>query len=977
MAAASPTAETSEPTVATESLPQERSALQKVKDIADAAAATSASTASVSSPPHSGGDDDAPAACEALHAAEGFCEILHLSSDGRSMLSAGWDGKLASVNTAVKPPVRAFMVPIAGKGGMLTAAAVSPDAGWLALSQEYSNGFGVWVCPLDGKLAPCLERLKLVARFTLPVRHLVWHSSRPLLGIATDDGKLLMWDRDTGKRRDFHTGSSGGSVRCLAFDPRGELLAAALASGALVVFGLEGGEEKYRGSAWRKNVVPSERLRMVWRPDGSMLALPGTTAVRLVARGTYAQTEIILEGGHRYPTSAAAWSPDGSLLATASLEAVALWRPPFLLKVCRVAAAPHSLMWCGADTLAIGTVAGSWVHIAVDPSIDPLGSHEGPTTEATQESVEVKTMADGCAPSEEPLLSQVEEPVAVAALPLHQSAFQPGATIDLEPRRRYLAFNEHGALKLHLPDAGAAQRAQQAGRIEVEHSRLRFRSSLRQVKAPEGVVMGALGLGAFALATAPNPESGQAAKVIVHVAASTGKSSSETVLPTGEEVRSLAIGKTFVAALTSKSNLHVQSLSGEHLDMLALTGSPVSLVACGDLLLCISHSNFPEEPMAELSMQEKSAQERHLEYFLYGVTAKERLAEGQLPLSEAASLRWCGFSAEALPLALDSNGVLRALSHSGVVREWVSVAELPAAGQRLWPVRAEGSSLFCVELSKGAVEPRVGAVQKFLSVRYQRPKPAEDSTVKHSDSLYKGALTDFEVAAKVGDVEEALDVILRYFEVYGARLIMDAHSLSLGLGQDALAQRLESVLAAASGIPQEEEPVQEASEDATSGKDKRQEDEEMLETQQNTQMDQALQAAVEPPLEAPTSATQSLAPELPATSSAAAFSTPMKELSPDAAHRIADSRAKALERKAAVAAASMAEIDVSFHAASAPVAGAGLDPEVARRIAANRAQALERKAAATRAAEKRPRSPSSQTGASLQEAPSALRLRSF
>merc|ERR1719424_774237 len=275
------------------------------------------------------------------------------------------------MNTATEPASRTWMVSIAGKGGMLTACAVSADGGWLALAQEYSNGFGVWFCALDQKSGPALDKLKLVARFTLPVRHLSWHPCKNLLGIATDDGKLLTWDRESGKRCDFRTGSSGGSVRCLSFDPQGELLASALASGALVLFNVSGGEEKYRGSVWSKSTTASERLLMSWRPDGCVLALPGSNSVRLVARGNYAATDTLLEGGHKYPTTIATWSPDGTTLATASLEAVALWRPPFLFKVCSLTASPHSLAWGGCSHLAIGSVAGSWLSYIV-PTLQDL-----------------------------------------------------------------------------------------------------------------------------------------------------------------------------------------------------------------------------------------------------------------------------------------------------------------------------------------------------------------------------------------------------------------------------------------------------------------------------------------------------------------------------------------------------------------------------------------------------------------------------
>merc|ERR1719271_2134734 len=106
--------------------------------------------------------------------------------------------------------------------------------------------------------------------------------------------------------------------------------------------------------------------------------------------------------------------------------------------------------------------------------------------------------------------------------------------------------------------------------------------------------MGALGPGTCALATASNLEAGRQAKVVVYAAASTPgeKSYFEQALIKGEEVESLAVGKNFVACLTSASNLRVNTLAGSAIDAFTLTGSPVCLVAGEALLLCIIRSTM-------------------------------------------------------------------------------------------------------------------------------------------------------------------------------------------------------------------------------------------------------------------------------------------------------------------------------------------------------------------------------------------------
>lgn len=500
---------------------------------------------------------------------------------------------------------------------------------------------------------------------------------------------------------------------------------------------------------------------------------------------------------------------------------------------------------------------------------------------------------------------------------------------------------------------------------------------MREIKAPDGLVMGALGPGTCALATAPISAAKQPAKVIVHLAmAKMGeKKVFEQVLPSGEEVVALAVGKLFVATLTSNSNLRVQTVAGMPIDVQVLSGSPVCLVAGEDMLLCITKqdsSDLGSSQTLESSPPEAggSQAELFLEYVLYGITAKERLASGRLPLSAGASLRWCGFSSEALPLALDSAGQLRCLTRSGEAAygEWVPAAELEGSGERLWPVHAEKSSLFCAELSKAFAEPRVGVVQKLQPVHFrhqkeqvaQRVEPsasakpvvpdifaeaaaldpelahiladepmaeageeepvadepmlavqpqvvADEPVAEPEPDACSLALKDFEVAARAEDEHEAMDVILNYFDAHTtqrARLLEEAHALAVDLAQESLAERLSMVMKAAGGSAPRTAQSEKANVEKTGSS--------------------SLPAAAEPP--APAAAVT------------------------DVAQRIAENRAKALERKAAAEVAKAAE----------PAATGGLDPEVARRIAENRAKALERKAVASAAnvGEKRPRSPS-------------------
>merc|ERR1711870_150283 len=158
-------------------------------------------------------------------------------------------------------------------------------------------------------------------------------------------------------------------------------------------------------------------------------------------------------------------------------------------------------------------------------------------------------------------------------------------------------------------------------------------------------------------------------------------------------------------------------MGGIPLGILALGGDPVCLVACEGLLLCVTQ--IPGEA---------SECDPVLEYSLFGIVGQERLASGRLPLTPRSTLRWVGFSAEALPLTVDSAGAVRALTLSGAVPglapamgDWLPVADLEDGGARLWPVRAENGALQCAEISKSGDEPRVGQNLKLRDIPYHLP----------------------------------------------------------------------------------------------------------------------------------------------------------------------------------------------------------------------------------------------------------------
>merc|ERR1719336_1217877 len=227
-----------------------------------------------------------------------------------------------------------------------------------------------------------------------------------------------------------------------------------------------------------------------------------------------------------------------------------------------------------------------------------------------------------------------------------QEPFQPGATAPGRRQHHYLAFNEHGTMRLILGStsgtggsSGSRQQQQHkrhrgsgsgrtaeekaaggaaaAGRVVVEYSRGCGRSAVREIRAPAGLLVGALGPGLFALGVGPQGRR-QPAHIAVHLASPWERANFQHDLPPVETIQAIAVGRHFTAVCTSPYRLlRVQTLTGLPLGVLALEGEAVCLAACEDLLLCVTQAP---------SASPKMGQDLH--YAVYGVAARERLAAG-------------------------------------------------------------------------------------------------------------------------------------------------------------------------------------------------------------------------------------------------------------------------------------------------------------------------------------------------------------
>eukprot|EP00403_Amphidinium_massartii_P030335 CAMPEP_0178406682 /NCGR_PEP_ID=MMETSP0689_2-20121128/19038_1 /TAXON_ID=160604 /ORGANISM="Amphidinium massartii, Strain CS-259" /LENGTH=914 /DNA_ID=CAMNT_0020027731 /DNA_START=10 /DNA_END=2754 /DNA_ORIENTATION=+ len=689
------------------------------------------------------------------------CEVLscqECDSDEHKalVLSLSYDGDLVSSEVTSKGTFREeWREILLRSGGKVTAVALSHDGNLLAVGlqpDETTFETRVWAMDKESCRPVDTVRPKQVARAQLAIRCLHWHPSKQLLAIGSDSGETHFWhaeersstsDSIKGKLEPRGWKARECAVRGIAMAPEGVLAAVADDNGMLAIY--RDSEEVHSSQLWRKG---SGAFRMGWDPTGVQLALPRQQSVILLSALDFSSRAVPMEEVHNEPIVCVAWSAQ-SLLAAASRDAISMWATSIasqdyqLSKRFSVVSTPCSLLWSN-EVLAIGGLDGSVTLLSRHPEKQDetdtgLGLPNQPhaveeaeegnaqppaqglaqePTPGVQEPAETSTAAEEQREEQEEQEEEEEEKEQV------QELIHPGASKG-EARRKFLAWNEHGQLKIfRAKDEKEKEKSsrdrkrkketpsplEQSDRVEIEYSNSKYRSTrtqrAREVVAPEGTTLGALGPGLAALAAGGN--------VVVHVAnapvRTTASSAVVHALPQGEEVAAMALSESFLAIATQPSgNLRVNTITGVPIGVFSLPGQIVCLAARGDVLFVVTSAGSI------------------LDFALYGVTSQERLASGTLPLSRSARLRWAGFTPDCQPLTLDSDGVLRALSLTGPpgsfvgagVAEWFVLAELDGKGQNLWPVEADESNLLCAPVEQPGGSPRVGSTLTLQKVPYR------------------------------------------------------------------------------------------------------------------------------------------------------------------------------------------------------------------------------------------------------------------
>ena len=198
---------------------------------------------------------------------------------------------------------------------------------------------------------PSCELLKNLTRAQSPIQHIAFDPKGRNVAVGGDDGVIRLVNCATAQYATLKGHSD--SVLCVAFDPKGEFFASSSADGTIKIWDVTDEPAAIKTIRVTTKVAPgsAQRLRVAWHPTGSSIAIPFSSGVHILERGTWNPTSMLLNG-HSKEVSLVAWSPNGQYLATGGLDKqIFLWQLNIAdsLDRYRADSVPNDLMWSPKD----------------------------------------------------------------------------------------------------------------------------------------------------------------------------------------------------------------------------------------------------------------------------------------------------------------------------------------------------------------------------------------------------------------------------------------------------------------------------------------------------------------------------------------------------------------------------------------------------------------------------------------------------
>ncbi|GAB5030478.1 wd repeat and hmg-box dna-binding protein partial [Nannochloropsis oceanica] len=170
-----------------------------------------------------------------------------------------------------------------------------------------------------------------LVRCTSAVRDVAFSPTDKWVAVASEDLELRLVEMDG--REVSSLRKHDGSVRSVCFDPKEEYLVSLGMDGYAMVWDLATKQCVFSKKVLEKEskhqpgqVVP----KAAWKPDGSLLALPGSRQPVLVERGSWKVVTLSATTmAHTAEIGFLAWAPDGQMLSTSGADRrVVVWAAP-------------------------------------------------------------------------------------------------------------------------------------------------------------------------------------------------------------------------------------------------------------------------------------------------------------------------------------------------------------------------------------------------------------------------------------------------------------------------------------------------------------------------------------------------------------------------------------------------------------------------------------------------------------------------
>ncbi|KAF2321379.1 hypothetical protein GH714_040967 [Hevea brasiliensis] len=611
-----------------------------------------------------------------------------------------------------------------------------------------------------------------ITRFTLPTRVLAFNKSGSMLAAAGDDEGIKLINTIDGSIARVLKGHKG-PVTGLAFDPKSEYLASADSIGTVIFWELQSGNMLHNLKGIAPNAVSDTSFMNIisWSPDGETLAVPGLRNDVVMYDRDTAEKLFSLRGDHVQPICFLSWSPNGKYMATSGLDRqVLIWdvdkkqdidRQKFDERICCLAWKPIG------NALAVIDVMGKyglWESVVPSsmksptediPSLlsknnnglllfeeeepsasgslsdhgeDSLGESELPSrkrlrkrSEFNEEPEEDSNDELNWFPKTEPRkkvhcagkgnMDKGNEGIRITATSARskmQEAFHPGATPVQPGKRRFLCYNMLGTITTIEHDG-------------YSHIEIDFHDTGRGPRVPSmtdyfGFTMASLNENGSVFA---NPCKGEKnmSTLMYRPFGSWANNSEWSMRFEGEEVKVVALGTAWVAAVTSLNFLRIYTEGGLQKHILSLDGPIVTASGFKNQLAVVTHVSdcLPSN-------------DQMLEFRVFDISYGTQPHRGRLPLSPGSHLMWFGFSEEGQLSSYDSKGVLRVFTsqYGGSWLPLFSAAKEKKSDENYWMVGLNASKLFCIVCNSPDLFPQVMPKPVLTLLNFSFPLASSD-----------------------------------------------------------------------------------------------------------------------------------------------------------------------------------------------------------------------------------------------------------